>query len=66
MVCFLLSIFLNSVYYLLCKGILPLFLGRVFKRIFSSFQMFPLGLGIRAMLALEELVKNSCCLKEFV
>lgn len=32
----------------------------------SSFQMFLLGLGIRVMLALEELVKNSCCLKEFV
>ena len=28
--------------------------------------MFLLGLGIRVMLALEELVKNSCCLKEFV
>ena len=66
MVCFLLSIFLNSVYYLLCKGILPLFLGRVFKSIFSSFQLFPLALGIRVMLALKELVKNSCCLKEFV
>ena len=45
---------------------MPLLLGRVFKSIFSSSQMFPLGLGIRVMLALEELVKNSCCLKEFV